>query len=61
MTVAELIEHLRQLPQDLKVCINDEEGGVWHEEIDFVQHFVPDEPNVYEDEECVVLVVNEVV
>ena len=61
MTVAELIDQLRQLPQHLKVCVNDESGGVWHENIDFVHHWVPDEPNVYEDEECVTLIVNECV
>jgi hypothetical protein len=62
MTVEELIEQLRQLPQHLKVCINDEVGGTFHEKIDFVYHYVPDEENPYDDDpESVVIVVNECV
>jgi hypothetical protein len=61
MTVADLIEQLRQMPQDLPVCINDENGGTFHENIDFVFRFVPDENNPYDDLESVVLVVNECV
>lgn len=61
MTVAELIEQLRQLPQHLQVSINDETGGTFHDNIDFVYHWQPDEENKYDDPECVVLVVNECV
>ncbi len=61
MTVAELIEQLRQLPQDLKVTVNDEDGGRFFENIDFVYHWKPEEGNPYDDEECVTLVVNECV
>lgn len=60
MTVAELIEHLRQLPQDLKVMVNDEDNGNFYDNM-FVYHWKPEEDNPYDDEECIVLVVNEVV
>ena len=61
MTVADLIERLRAMPQDLPVCVNDECGGTFHENIDFVYRFVPDEGNPYDDLECVVITVNECV
>mgnify|MGYP003352272864 CR=1 FL=1 len=60
MTVAELIEQLRQLPQDLKVTVNDEDNGNFYNNM-FLYHWKPEEGNPYDDEECVVLVVNEVV
>lgn len=61
MTVADLIERLRGMPQDLQVCINDENGGTFHENIDFLYHFKPDPDNTYGDLESVVIVVNECV
>ena len=60
MTVAELIDELRQLPQHLKVMVNDEDGGQFFENIDFLYHYKPDE-GFAGDEECVTLVVNECV
>ena len=60
MIVAELIEQLRQLPQDLKVTVNDEDNGNFYSNM-FLYHWKPEEGNSYDDEECVVLVVNEVV
>lgn len=60
MTVAELIAELSALPQHIKVSVNDERGGNWHETIDFLYHFKPDE-GFDGDEECVTIVVNECV
>lgn len=59
MTVADLIERLRAMPQDMQVCINDERGGAFHENIDFVYHFKPDPDDTHGDLESVVIVVNE--
>ena len=57
MTVAELISLLKQLPQDLPVSVNDEGGGVFHEDVDWV--FSRPEDLKYGDRACVILVVNE--
>lgn len=56
MTVAELIEKLKALPQDLEVHINDECGGNYHEEIDAVFE-IADDPE-FGDEACVIVAVN---
>ena len=56
MTVAELIEKLKALPSDLPVHINDESGGVLHEEIDCVFEIAEDAE--YGDEASVVIAVN---
>jgi hypothetical protein len=56
MTVAELIEKLKAMPQDLPVHINDECGGTLHEEIDFVFEVAADAE--YGDEAAVVIAVN---
>lgn len=61
MTVAELIDLLQQVPQHLPVTVCDESEGVFHEFIDFVYHYVPDEGSEDEDPEGVVIVVNECV
>jgi len=58
VTVAELIEQLRQLPQDLKVAVDDEANGNLYTNM-FLHHWKPEEGNPYGDEECAVLVVNE--
>ena len=57
MTVSELIELLKQLPQDAPVSVNDEQGGVFHEDVAFV--FYRQEDLKYGDRACVILVVNE--
>ena len=59
MTVAELIAELQKMDPSLPVKVNDEIRGQWHETIDFV-YDDPGDPE-YEDEPCVVLVVNECV
>jgi hypothetical protein len=56
MTVSELIEKLKQLPQDLPVHINDEGGGTLHEDIDAV--FDIEEDPEWGDEAAVVIAVN---
>jgi hypothetical protein len=56
MTVAQLIEKLKQLPQDLPVHINDECGGTLHEDIDAV--FDIEEDPEWGDEAAVVIAVN---
>jgi hypothetical protein len=56
MTVAELIEKLKTMPQDLPVHINDEVGGIYHEEIDAVFDIAEDPE--YGDEAAVVISVN---
>lgn len=56
MTVAQLIELLSQMPQDLPVQINDEAGGVLHETIDSVFE-IADDPE-YGDCAAVVIAVN---
>lgn len=56
MTVAQLIELLKQLPQDAPVSINDENGGNFHEDVETV-FYIP-ENKEYKDRACVVLVVN---
>lgn len=56
MTVAELIEKLKALPQDLSVHINDEAGGVLHEDIDCVFEIAADPE--YGDAASVVIAVN---
>lgn len=55
MTVAELIALLQTMPQDLPVSVNDECGHTFHEDVAGVFH-CPADP-VYDDRECVVLVV----
>jgi hypothetical protein len=57
MKVSELIARLQQLPQDLKVSVNDEAFGVFHENIDGVFHY-EQSPDTGEDEECVIIIVN---
>jgi len=57
MTVAEIIAQLQQMPQDLPVSVNDECGGVFHEDVTFV--FRVDADVEHGDRECVILVVNE--
>ena len=61
MTVGELIAQLQKMHPSLPVSINDETGGTFHDNIDFLYHWQPDEENKYDDPECVVLVVNECV
>jgi hypothetical protein len=56
MTVAQLIDLLKQLPQDAPVSVNDEQGGNFHEDVETV-FYVPVDP-VYGDRACVILVVN---
>jgi hypothetical protein len=56
MTVAELIEVLKTMPQDLPVHINDECGGILHEDIDFVFEVAADPE--YGEEAAVVIAVN---
>lgn len=55
MTVAQLIELLKTMPQHLPVCVNDEGAGVYHEEIDAVFE-IEDDTN--SDEAAVVISVN---
>ena len=57
MTVSELIGLLKQLPQDAPVSVNDEGGGNFHEDVEFV--FSQPENKEYGDRACVILVVNE--
>ena len=57
MTVAQLIELLKLLPQDIPVSVNDEQGGNFHDTVGMVFHS-PADPE-YGDAECVVLAVNE--
>lgn len=56
MTVAELIAKLQTLPQHLDVCVNDERGGTFHEEIDAV--FDIDEDKDNDESACVIIAVN---
>ena len=56
MTVAQLIELLKQLPQDAPVSVNDEQGGVFHEDVECA-FYVPENPT-YGDRACAILVVN---
>ena len=56
MTVDQLIEKLKTLPGNLPVHINDESGGVLHEDIDCVFEIAAD-PD-YGDEASVVIAVN---
>jgi hypothetical protein len=56
MTVAQLIELLKQLPQDAPVSVNDEQGGRFHEDVEAV-FYAPEDP-VYGDRACAVIVVN---
>lgn len=58
MTVAELIEKLKTMPQDLPVHINDEGAGRLHENIDGVFECAED-PD-WGDEAAVVIAVNPV-
>lgn len=60
MTVGELIAKLQGLNPDLPISVNDEDGGNWYENVDFVYEFTPD-PKYPEDQPCVVIVVNECV
>lgn len=59
MTVGELIAQLQKMDPTLPVTVNDENGGSFFEKIDFLYHSRPE--GEYEDQECVVLVVNECV
>ena len=56
MTVAQLIELLKQLPQHIPVSVNDEQGGTFHEDVEFV--FSQPENPEYGDRACAILVVN---
>lgn len=56
MTVAELIEKLQALPQHLEVCVNDECGGIYHEQIDAVFEIADDAE--FEESAAVVIAVN---
>ena len=56
MTVAQLIEVLKQLPQDVPVSVNDERSGKFHEDIEDA-FYVPEDAE-YDDRACVVIVVN---
>jgi hypothetical protein len=56
MTVAQLIELLKQLPQDAPVSVNDEQGGNFHEDVECA-FYVPENPE-YGDRACAILVVN---
>jgi hypothetical protein len=57
MTVAELINQLQKLPQNLPVSINDIGNGNFIEDIDYVWHSPVDLE--YGDRECVVIGVND--
>lgn len=59
MTVAELIAKLQTMDPTLPVSVNDETGGAFHEDIDFIYFGEANEE--YGDRACVVLVVNECV
>ena len=54
MTVAQLISLLKQLPQDIPVSVNDEAGGTFHEDVEFVFSA----PKDGDDRACAILVVN---
>jgi hypothetical protein len=56
MTVSELIEKLKTMPQDLPVHINDECGGNFHEDIDAVFDIAADPE--WGDEAAVIIAVN---
>ena len=56
MTVAQLIELLKQLPQDAPVSVNDEQGGNFHEDVEAAWYCPEDKE--YGDRACVTLVVN---
>jgi hypothetical protein len=56
MTVAQLIELLKQLPQDAPVSVNDELGGTFHEDVECA-FYVPEDLE-HGDRACVILVVN---
>ena len=59
MTVAELIAKLQEMDPNLPVSVYDEDGGIFHEDVDFV--YFGEENEDYGDRACVVLVVNECV
>ena len=54
MTVGELKDILKELPENLEVHINDNRNGAYFDYIDSVDHFVADDM----DPECVVIQVN---
>ena len=56
MTVAELIEKLKTMPQDLPVHINDEAGGNYHDELAAVLDIAADPE--FGDEAAVIIAVN---
>jgi hypothetical protein len=56
MTVSQLIELLKQLPQDAPLSVNDEQGGNFHDDVEGV-FYVPEDKQ-YGDRACVILVVN---
>jgi hypothetical protein len=56
MTVSELIEKLKQLPQHLEVCVNDEGNGIYHESIDAVFDIADDAE--FDESAAVVIAVN---
>lgn len=56
MTVAQLIELLKQLPQDAPVSVNDEGGGNFHEDVECV-FYVPKNQE-HGDRACAIIVVN---
>jgi hypothetical protein len=56
MTVAELIELLKQLPQDVPVSVNDEGFGYFHEDIKAAWYCPEDEQ--HGDRACAIIVVN---
>ena len=56
MTVDQLIKKLLALPADLPVHINDEAGGVLHEDIDCVFEIAEDPE--YGDQAAVIIAVN---
>lgn len=56
MTVDQLIKKLKGLPGDLPVHINDEAGGVLHEDIDCVFEIAEDPE--YGDQAAVIIAVN---
>jgi hypothetical protein len=58
MTVAELIEILKTMPQALPVQINDESAGVLHENIEGFGIFEVAANPEYGDEAAVIITVN---
>ena len=56
MTVAQLIELLKTLPQDVSVSVNDERSRKFHEDIEDA-FYVPEDKE-HGDRACVILVVN---